>query len=61
MFSLGYLDGLWLKRSWGGEVRNVSVSVAIGISEQGYREVLAAAEGNEEDKARWTAFRFCGT
>ena len=24
-----YLDGLWLKRSWGGEVRNVSVLVAI--------------------------------
>jgi len=23
-----YLDGLWLKRSWGGEVRNVSVLVA---------------------------------
>ncbi len=42
-----YLDGLWLKRSWGGEVRNVSVLVAIGVNEQGYREVLAAAEGSK--------------
>jgi transposase-like protein len=51
-----YLDGLWLKRSWGGEVRNVSVLVAIGVNEQGYREVLAAAEGSKEDAASWTAF-----
>jgi putative transposase len=51
-----YLDGLWLKRSWGGEVRNVSVLVAIGVNEQGYREVLAAAEGSKEDKASWTTF-----
>jgi putative transposase len=51
-----YLDGLWLKRSWGGEVRNVSVLVAIGVNEQGYREVLAATEGSKEDKASWTAF-----
>ena len=26
-----YLDGIWLKRSWGGEVRNVAVLVAIGV------------------------------
>ena len=24
-----YLDGIWMKRSWAGEVRNVSVLVAI--------------------------------
>lgn len=40
----------------GGEVRNVSVLVAIGVNEQGYGEVLAAAEGSKEDKASWTAF-----
>jgi transposase-like protein len=39
-----------------GEVRNVSVLVAIGVNEQGYSEVLAAAEGSKEDKASWTAF-----
>src|SRR6202050_251255 len=46
-----FLDGLWLKRSWGGEVRNVSLLVAIGVNEEGFREVLAVAEGAKEDKA----------
>jgi transposase-like protein len=35
-----YLDGIWLKRSWGGEVKNVAVLVAIGVREDGYREIL---------------------
>jgi len=51
-----FLDGLWLRRSWGGEVRNVSLLVAIGVNEEGFREVLAVAEGSKEDKASWTAF-----
>src|SRR5271170_2406454 len=51
-----FLDGIWLKRSWGGEVRNVSLLVAIGVNEEGFREVLAVAEGSKEDKASWTAF-----
>jgi transposase-like protein len=46
-----YLDGLWLKRSWGGEVKNVSVLVAVGVNEDGYREILGVAEGTKEDKA----------
>lgn len=51
-----YLDGLVLKRSWGGEVRNVSVLVAIGVGTDGYRQVLGIAEGAKEDKAGWSAF-----
>lgn len=51
-----FLDGVWLKRSWGGEVKNVSVLVAIGVNQDGYREVLAVAEGTKEDKESWTAF-----
>jgi transposase-like protein len=51
-----YLDGIWLKRSWGGEIRNVSVLVAIGVSRDGYREVLGVAEGAKEDKKSWSAF-----
>ncbi len=51
-----YLDGLWLKRSWGGQVRNISILVAIGVNQEGYREVLAVCEGAKEDKASWTAF-----
>ena len=35
-----FLDGLWLKRSWGGEVRKVSLRVAIGVNDEGFREVL---------------------
>ncbi len=51
-----YLDGIALKRSWGGEVRNVSVLVAIGVNREGYRDILGAAEGAKEDKASWSAF-----
>ncbi len=51
-----YLDGIWLKRSWGGEVRNVSVLVAIGVDEDGYREMLGVCEGAKEDKESWRNF-----
>jgi transposase-like protein len=51
-----YLDGICLKRTWGGEVRNVSVLVAIGVNQEGYREVLGVAEGAKEDKEGWTRF-----
>lgn len=51
-----FLDGLVLKRSWGGEVKPVSVLVAIGVSREGFREILGVAEGAKEDKAGWLAF-----
>jgi len=51
-----YLDGIWLKRSWGGSVENVSVLVAIGVNEDGYREILGVAEGTKEDKESWRQF-----
>ena len=51
-----YLDGTYLKRSWGGEVKNVAILVAIGVAEDGYREVLGIAEGAKEDKASWLTF-----
>jgi putative transposase len=51
-----YLDGIYLKRSWGGEVRNVSVLVAIGVGLDGFREILGVAEGAKEDSASWMAF-----
>lgn len=51
-----YLDGIALKRSWGGEVKNISVLVAVGVNQEGYREVLGVAEGAKEDKASWSAF-----
>src|SRR5579862_4120186 len=55
-FPYVFLDGLWLKRSWGGEVKNVSVLVAIGVGQSGYREILGVSEGAKEDKASWTNF-----
>ncbi len=51
-----YLDGIVLKRTWAGEVRNVSLLVAIGVSEDGYREILGIVEGPKEDKSGWRAF-----
>lgn len=51
-----YLDGIVLKRSWAGEVRNVSVLVAVGVSTSGHREILGVAEGAKEDKAGWSGF-----
>jgi transposase-like protein len=55
-FPYVYLDGIVLKRSWGGEVTNVSVLVAIGVGEDGYRSVLGVAEGTREDKESWSGF-----
>jgi transposase-like protein len=51
-----YLDGLILKRSWGGEVRNISVLVGIGVNEEGFREVIGVCEGAKEDKEGWGGF-----
>ena len=51
-----YLDGIVLKRSWAGEIRNVSVLVATGVGEDGFRKVLGIAEGHKEDKAGWSNF-----
>ena len=55
-FPYVYLDGIVLKRSWGGEVSNVSVLVAIGVNGQGFREILGVAEGEKEDKSGWSGF-----
>ena len=51
-----YLDGISLKRSWGGEVKNVSVLVCIGVNQEGCREVLGVAEGAREDRESWRNF-----
>ena len=51
-----YVDGIYLRRNWGGEYENVAILVAIAVNEDGYREVLGAAEGMKEDKASWVGF-----
>lgn len=51
-----YVDGVFLKRSWGGEIQNVFILIAIGVSRDGSREILGAAEGMKEDKESWRSF-----
>lgn len=55
-FAYVALDGIWLKRSWGGEVKNVAVLVAIGVDHEGYRHVLGVCEGAKEDTESWRKF-----
>lgn len=55
-FAYVYLDGLVLKRSWGGEIKNVSVLAAIGVDGDGHRRILGVSEGHKEDKAGWLGF-----
>jgi Transposase, Mutator family len=50
-----YLDDIVLKRSWAGEVRNVSLLVAVGVNSEGYREILGICESAEKDKVGWSA------
>lgn len=51
-----YVDGIYLRGNWGGKYENVAILVAIAVDEDGYREVLGAAEGMKEDKASWISF-----
>jgi putative transposase len=55
-FAYVYLDGIVLKRSWGGEIKNVSVLAAIGVDKEGMRRILGVSEGHKEDKAGWLGF-----
>lgn len=51
-----YVDGIYLKRSWGGSYENVAVMVAIGVNDDGCREVIGAAEGFAESSECWRGF-----
>jgi len=51
-----FVDGIYLKRSWGGEVRNIAILVAIGVNSEGFCEILGLAEGSREDKESWREF-----
>lgn len=50
------VDGIHLERSRGGAHGNVAVMVAIGVNDDGYREVIGAAEGFTESSGRWREF-----
>ncbi len=51
-----FLDGIYLKRSWGGEVKNIAILVAIGVNMDGFSEILGVMEGGREDKESWRNF-----
>ena len=51
-----FVDGIYLKRCWGGEYENVSILIAIGVNEDGYREIIGASEGMKEDRESWKNF-----
>ena len=51
-----FVDGIYLKRAWGGSFENVAVMVAIGVNDDGYREVIGAAEGLAESAECWREF-----
>ena len=52
-YSYVYLGGIVLKRSWVGEVKNVSVLAAISVDQDDYPRILGVVEGHKEDKAGW--------
>ena len=45
-----------MKRTWAGDVRNVSLLMASAVNTEDYREILGICEGTEEDKSGWSAF-----
>ena len=51
-----YLDGICLKRNWGGEYENVAILAAMAVNEEGSREVIGTAEGMKEDRESWRSF-----
>ena len=51
-----YVDGIYLKRAWGGAFENVAAMVAIGVNDGGFREVIGAAEGLTESAECWREF-----
>ena len=51
-----FVDGIYLKRSWGGSYENVAVLVAIGVNSAGDREVIGCSEGYTESAESWREF-----
>ena len=40
----------------GGEYENGAILIAIAVNQDGFREVIGAAEGMKEDKSSWVNF-----
>lgn len=48
-----FIDGTCLKRSGGGSCESVGLLVAVGVDEEGRREIIGCAEGFTESKDLW--------
>ncbi len=51
-----YVDGIYLHRNRDGEYENVAILVVIAVNQDGFREVIGAAEGMKEDKSNRVNF-----
>lgn len=51
-----FIDGIYLKRSWGSTFENAAIMVAIGVNDDGYREIIDVAEGFTESAECWRDF-----
>jgi putative transposase len=51
-----FLHGIHLERPGEGGGRAVNAMMAIGVDQDGYREVLGVTEGAKEDAALWAGF-----
>lgn len=56
MYPYVYLDGIYLKKNWGGTIESIAVLVALGVNEAGNREIIGAAESGKGDKESWLNF-----
>ena len=50
-----YLDGIVMKHSWRGKVRNISLLVASAVHNEGYREISGIARGHKKNKPGWSS------
>ena len=48
-----YLDATYLKARWAGAVRDVALLVAVGVNDEGFREVLAVEAAAGERSETW--------
>ena len=48
-----YLDASYFKVNWGGRVVDLALVVAVGVNEEGYRQVLAVEPAGGERKEAW--------
>jgi len=51
-----YLDGAVISMRWGQSVEKLAVLFAVGVSEEGYREILGVFPGYMESEASWSEF-----